>query len=383
MRVALLLSFAIFTVTVMAADEPAPLLKPVVPPSTGVRIHVPVVEERGVAMQFKAQVPRAKGKSETIDVTVGIETLPGPSFVSSKLWKSWGYETPANGAAVLPELIILGSQIPAKPVKGKESPKESSSRSKGYDVQARIPSIRLEVIDPPGGAEKIRGCDLFITLKDLTKGADATFQPRFYFADKFIELTVPSGAVKRPGTGDEAPPEPMVASDAGLEVITAPMTFRGMPLFKYSSVDGPTQYKTADGKVELVNVGVSSTNDWPSGVLMTMGAARGCKVDLDPSKEVDGMGAAFNTKIAVGKVKELRLGAMTGAGLKTPKDIVIRDLEVYVDKSSSGHFMWVGPRFLETYFTDAVYACGPDGVWNLHARIKPDLLQDVKTRPKK
>jgi hypothetical protein len=87
--------------------------------------------------------------------------------------------------------------------------------------------------------------------------------------------------------------------------------------------------------------------------------------------------------VAKGKVKELRLGVMTGAGLKTQKDIVIPDLTVWVDKSNSGHFIWFGPRFLDTYLKDPILACGPDGIWQLHGRIKPDLLQDIKTRLKK
>ena len=34
---------------------------------------------------------------------------------------------------------------------------------------------------------------------------------------------------------------------------------------------------------------------------------------------------------------------------------------------------------------DAVYALGPDGTWKLHGRIKPNILEDPKTRtpPKK
>ena len=56
---------------------------------------------------------------------------------------------------------------------------------------------------------------------------------------------------------------------------------------------------------------------------------------------------------------------------------------MFVDKNNSGHFLWVGPRFVEEHFKDPVYACGTDGVWKLHGRVKPDLLLDVKTRPKK
>ncbi|HEV3437449.1 MAG TPA: hypothetical protein VG122_08820 [Gemmata sp.] len=354
-----------------AADEPGPLLKPIVPSSSNVRVRIPVIEERGTTMQFKAQVPKGKSKKgETIDVAVGIENLPGPSFVSSKLWQSWGYEIPPNKIAVLPELILLGTQV---------APKTSK-----HDVQVKMAMIQLEIIEPPGGAEKVRGCDIYMTLKDLTKYADRTFETRLYFQDKFLELTVPSGTVKRPGTGDDVPPDPAISADRELVVVAGPMANRkGLPQFAYASINGLTQYKTPDGKIELVNAGVSSTNDWPTGVLITSGTARGCGVEIEQGSDIKGMGATFEAMIAKGKVKELRLGIMTGPGLKTQKDIVIQDLTVWIDKSNSGHFVWLGPQFLSTYLKDHIFACGSDGMWQLYGRLKPDLLQDIKTRPKK
>ena len=376
------LSFSILATLVVAtgrADEPAPLLKPVVPPSSSVRVRIPVIEERFTTMQFKAQVPmgpKGKGKKgDTIDVTVGIETLPGPSYVSSKLWESWGYEVPPNRIGTLPELQISGTQVAPKITKGR-------------DVQIKWPSIRLEIIEPPGGSDKVRNTDIFLTLRDFTKGLDRTFETRLYFQDKFLELTVPASTVKRLGSGDEPPPDPTITADKELVVIAGPMTTtvptaRGLPVFAYAAANGLTQYKTASGTIEYVNAGVSSTNDWEKGVLMTIGTARGCNVEMDRENEAKGMGATFETRVLKGKVKELRLGAMTGPGLKTPKDIVIQDLTVWIDKSNSGHFIWLGPRFVDAYLKDPIYACGPDGLWQLHGRIMPDLLQDIKTRPKK
>jgi hypothetical protein len=354
--------------------EPAPLLKPVVPPGSSIRVRIPVIEERGTTMQFKAQIPKGpKGmgmKGETIDVTVAIDTLPGPSYVSTKLWQSWGYEIPANKTARLSELIITASQIAPK-------------ISKGRDVQVKLPSMAMEIVDPPGGTEKVRGCDIFLSVRELTKNADRTYETRFYFQDKYFELTVPSGSIKRLGTGEENPPDPAITDDPELVTVVGPTVVRGLPLMAYSSINGLTQYKTADGKTEFVSTGISSTNDWPTGVLLTMGTARGCNVELDQEKDDKGVGATFETRVIKGKIKELRLGVMTGLGLKTQKDIVIKDLEVVVDKSSSGHFVWLGPRFLDTYLKDHIYACGTDGMWQLHGRIKPDLLQDIKNRPKK
>jgi hypothetical protein len=351
------------------ADPPAPLLKAVVPTGSSVRVRVPVTEERMVTMQFKGKVPGARAKKgEMIDVTVGIENLPGPSYISSKRWQSWGYEVPQNKIAVIPELTLLGTQLAPK-------------STKGGDVQVKMSAIRLEIIEPPGGVETVRGCDIFLSLKELTKNNDRTFLTRFYFQDKFFELTAPAGAVKRLGSGDEPPAEPAVTADAGLVPFACPM--RAGPLFAYSAVNGVTQYKTAAGAVEQVNAGVSTTNDWPTGVLMTIGAARGCGVEMDQSTDEKGLGATFETRVIKGKVKELRLGAMTGPDFKSAKDIVIQDLTVWVDKSNSGHFMWLGPRFLDTYFKDQVMACGPDGQWQLYGRAKFDILEDIKLRPKK
>src|SRR5579872_3895946 len=334
--------FAIAAGLMASAAPPAEsgqLLKPVVPPSTSIRVRIPVLEERTTTMQFKALIPKgpkATGKKgDTIEVTVGIESLPGPSYVSAKHWESWGYEVTPNKTAVLPELTIPAAQI---------APKASKS-----DVQVKMPPMTLEIIDPPGGTETVRGCDLFLSIRELTKNNDRTFETRFYFQDKFLELTVPAGSVKRLGTGEEPPSDPSITQDPELVVVAGPTVIRGSPVMAYSAVNGLTQYKTPDGKTERVNAGISSTNDWPMGVLMTMGTARGCGVELDQEKDEKGLGATFETRVIKGKVKELRLGVMTGLGLKTQKDIVIQDLPVYVDKSNSGHFVWLGPRFLDAY----------------------------------
>jgi hypothetical protein len=369
-------SAIVASLVALGAPQPdqGPLLKPVVPSNNSIRVRIPVIEERGTTMQFKALIPKGpKGagkKGDTIEVTVAIETLPGPSYVSAKLWQSWGYDIPGNKTAVLAELIIPASQSAPKTTKGR-------------DVQVKLPSIAMDIIEPPGGAEKVRGCDIFLSVKELTKNADRTFETRFYFQDKFFELTVPSGSVKRLGTGEESPPDPAITENPELIVVVAPTVVRGPPVMAYSSINGLTQYKLATGKMEQVNAGISSTNDWPKGVLMTIGTARGCGVEMDQEKDDKGEGATFELRVLKGKVKELRLGVMTGPGLKTQKDIVIQDLEVVVDKSNSGHFVWLGPRFLDAYLKDDVYACGPDGKWQLHGRTKPDLLQDIKTRQMK
>ena len=96
-----------------------------------------------------------------------------------------------------------------------------------------------------------------------------------------------------------------------------------------------------------------------------------------------GTSADTKTEMIPGKIKELRLGLYTGTGLKVQKDLVLKDLAVVVDKNASEGYVWLGPKFMETYFKDGVYACGTDGIWKLNGRCDPELLFDIKTRPKK
>ena len=354
-----------------AADEPMPLLKPVAPNSNSVRVRVATSEEQIGFYHFAAQVPKAKSKkTELVDVKVAFEVRPGKSFVTSKKWQSWGYEVPANRTGILPELVIPGVQLAPK-------------LSKEHDVEIRFPGIRVEIVDAPMGADTVLGADLLIAMNDLTKNADRAFEPRLYFADQFLELTVPVGSVRRPGTGEETPPEPAVNPDAKLVPVASTTTKRGVAVFTYSAVNGLTQYKTPDGKITPVSVTVSSTTRSPGGVIMTLGTARGCGIELEDGKDLTGTGTNFQTTIVKAKVKEFRLGFQTGPGFKTANDLVLKDVSVWVDKNDSSHMVWLGPAFLQEHFSDPVYACGSDGAWKLFGRVKPELLLDVKTRPKK
>jgi hypothetical protein len=353
------------------AAEPAPLLKAVTPPSGNTRVRLPV-QVTGNMMsdaQFKAKIPPAKGKKgEYIDVVATFDTIPGKSAVSAKKWKSWGYEVPANKIGVLPELIIPASQLAPKISKG------------GRDVEVRIPSVSLEIVDPPGNSETIFNCDLFLRINDVTKNADRAFEPRFYYSGA-LELTAPNAAVKRPGSGDEEPPELTVTTDPSLVPVSGAMTVRhGVPMFAFASINGLPKYKLPDGKEETVNVGVSSSTNWPGGIYMTMGTARGCGVELDNGKDLTGTGTTFESTVAKGTVKEFRLAFQSGPGLKAPKDLVLTNVTVYVDKSDSNHFVWLGAKFVNEHLKDGVYLCGSDGAWKLMGRAKPEILLDMKTR---
>ncbi len=366
--------FSTLALGVLAADEPVPLLKPVTPTGNTVRVRFPVDGKSNLtASQFKAQVPAGRGKSkkaEMIDVTVSFDTLPAKSYVSVKKWQSWGYEVPANKVGLLPELVIPGSQL---------APKASKR-----DVLVRIPSVSLEIIDPPGGGDTVFGSDLAVSIRELTKNNDRVMEPRYYFTPQFLELSVLGTNLRRPGTDDGTPPEPTLTKEpAGLVPVSGPTVARGVPVFAYAAVNGISQYKTPDGRDEWVNVGVASYSNW-KGLFMTLGTARGCGVEMESATDLTGIGTTFEAMIGKGRLKEFRLGLLTGPGLKTPKDLVLHDVPVFIDKNNSEHFVWLGPELINEYLKDAVYAFGPDG-WRLYGRTKAEYLKDITTRtpPKK
>jgi hypothetical protein len=150
-------------------------------------------------------------------------------------------------------------------------------------------------------------------------------------------------------------------------------------VFAFASLNSRTEYTTATGKMEKVNVLVSSITNYPApGIMMTVNTARGCGVELEKVPR-DGEPVA-------GKAKELRLGLMTGAGFKAQKDFVLKDVTVVVIDDKTQAAIWLGPRFVEEYFQDGIYGCASDGVWRLHGRVKAEHLEDIKTRtppPKK
>src|SRR5262245_58489578 len=141
----------------LAADEPAPLLKPVTPTGGNVRVRVATTEKPHGFYHFAAQVPKAKDKKgEMVDVTVAFECRPNRSYVTAKKWQSWGYDIPANKVGVLPELVIPGVQLAPKTTKGR-------------DVEVKITNLKVEIIEPPGNADTILKCDLLIPMNDFTR----------------------------------------------------------------------------------------------------------------------------------------------------------------------------------------------------------------------
>jgi hypothetical protein len=364
---------AVFAVVfaAQAADEPAPLLKPVAPMANQLRVRFPVTPGYPKTMSFNALVPRGKKKSELIDVIVALDTMPGKSYITAKKLESWGYDVPKDKEFLLPELTFTTAQIAPKPMKG-------------HDTVVRLTNIKLTVIDAPASTDNtIYLCDMSLSASAFYLGNEKAMEPRLSFGDKFFELTLSPNIAKRPGTEDAKVVEVTSSPDTKLVPAYSPMIPRvGYQVFGYAAINGQDAYKTPDGRVFPINVVVSSITNVPSGVIVTLGLVRGCKIEMDQA--APGMGATgveAKSEFIPGKIKELRLGVNTGPGMKTVKDIVIKNLEVAVDRNQSEGYMLVGQKFMDAFFTDGVYAGDANG-WKLHGRVDPDLLMDIKTRPK-
>lgn len=364
-----------------AADDPPPLLKVVTPTKNQVRVRIPMDGGVHDVSQIRAQVPSKKKKQqqqqpkqpELIDVTVAISSQPGQCHITAKKLRSWGYDAVARKEFVLPELLIPASQI------------APDAKQNGRDVLVRLTNIKLQVVEVPAAAkDSIYTCDFSLTTTELFKAAERTMEPRLAFKDKFLEFTVNANAVKRLGTSDMAGMEVTADPSSMLVPAIGPMIVRnGRPVFAYASVNGIESYKLANGTVVPVDVRIVSVVNWDPGIVLSIGLARGCKVEMNQEGNGEvGIGVDANTVMIPGKVAELRLGFYTGANYKVQKDFVLKDIKVVVDKNASEGFVWLGRKFIAKHFKDGVYAAGSDGAWKMHARLDPETLFDIKTRKK-
>ncbi|MBA4064632.1 MAG: hypothetical protein C0501_13145 [Isosphaera sp.] len=359
-----------------APGDPAPLLKAVAPPAGGVRVRLPAAEgvfgDHYNTYTVTGEVPLAKkkktDKAETVPVRVRFDNSPfALARVTEAKWKGWGYEVPKNGPVVLPELILPASQVAPK-------------AAKGADVRVRIPNVKLSVVRTLDDSDTVFGCDLDLAVGVLNLLADPkATEPRVYFADKLVEFTAPAAAVARPGTDAPPPPDPKVSADPALVPAgTAPYDLKTADP-PFLSLNGKSKYKTAAGGEVTVQYSVSSVLNWSQGVTITHGTALGCGVEFDEDKPLATVSAkALKGTACAGVVKELRLGLLTGPGLKAPKDLVLKDIPVVVLRNDSAHHVTFGAKFVEKYFADAVYTAADE---RLYGRVKPDLLFDPKTRP--
>jgi hypothetical protein len=171
-------------------------------------------------------------------------------------------------------------------------------------------------------------------------------------------------------------------ADTNLVAAQAPMVHRTQYVFAYAAVNEQEAFKAANGTIVPINAAVASINNWQPGVVVSIGLARGCNIEMDQAaKGIPGNNVDSKTEMIPGKLKELRLGVLTGPGYKTPKDLVLKDVPVVVDRNMSEAAMSLGQRFIDTHFKDGVYAGSSDG-YKLYGRVNSDMLVDPKTRKK-
>jgi hypothetical protein len=359
-----------------AADDPAALLKPVVPPAGQVRVRLPITPGFPQPVTFPAKLADGKQKSKQLDVRVALDCLPNPSYVTAKKLEDWNYEVPRGAKEiVIPEIQLSTVQLAA--AKGSKGPT-------GTDTVVRLTNVRLTIVNAPGSTDNsIHTADLSLSYTTLFGSAERAMEPRLSFGDKFLEWTWPVTGTKRPGTSDQTAPDVTASKDEKLVPAYGAMITRNTPpVFAFASINGYDTYKTPEGKVMPVNVMVSSITNMTDGVYITLGLQRGCKVDMEQvAVGAKAVGVENKSELNPGKIKELRIALNIGPGLKTMKDIVIKDLPVVVDRNITDGYMHVGQRFMDTYFPDAVYAADGAG-YKLHGRVNPDLLADPKTRKK-
>jgi len=339
-----------------SAADPPPLLKPVAGTSAAPRLRFPfaVPKNQPPDAQFKALIPKPKGKKgEYTEILLSVSPYVSGTGHSTQQWKAWGFEVPADRLGVLPELVIPGAQL------------GTAKGAKGRDAEFRVTNLKVQLGEAPGGEKAGISNALTVPLSVLTGGNDRAAEPRFYMSDRFLELSAPAKAVRKLDTSNVPLGEVTGTDDAKLKAATIPMTGAA---FNYVSVNGFTQYLRPNGTPERV-VGYLLVGTGGGDIVMTVPMARGCAAQLD--KEIEPTSAV---------VKELRIGPITGPDLKGQRDFVLRDVRVTISNNESASVVYFGPVFVEKYFKDGINACGPDGVWRLHGRVKPEDTDDVKTR---
>jgi hypothetical protein len=341
-----------------ADDAPAPLLKRVNPGPNALRVRFPISYAATKPMNFTAVVPNEK-RTAVFAVTVALSTLPGaPLQVSAKKLEKWGYAPGPAREFVFPEFLIPTAQI---------APKVRES-----DAVIRLKNVPFAVVETPNSADgSIHSADLTVPLSALYADEDRA-DPRLSYTDRFVELTVPAADVYRTETSAIKPSEPTATRDPALVPAACP--------FAYTAVNGRRWYPSAEGTIVRVRTILSAGLTWSTGIIMSGDMARGCGVELDAdAKPTIGVGLANKSEYLPGKIKELRLGLLTGPDLTTEKDLVLRDVPVMINKESTFGKIYIGPKFVETYFKDGI-SSRTGGEWRLHTRVDPDRLFDIATR---
>jgi hypothetical protein len=367
-----------------AQDKSAAPLPKIMPPAGAVRVRIPLSEQGTGFCHFAARLPlparnklHSPGKSTSnvsadtareIDIQVVFDVRPGRSVVSLKKWLQWGFERPPAGQkALLPQLLIPAVQLLPKP-------------QQHHDAWIRLSHIPIEVIDTPGDVDTIVGSDLLLSVSDLTHHGEHRWLPHLHFGQLYLDLTVPVRQIHYPGTSVQYRIDAKPVGEDQRQAVAAVISPVGLPILTYVALNGKDRYPLPDGQLMPVRAVIASVLNCPGGIAMTMGTARGCGVELTEHK-LPGQGIGFKTTIVRGRLHELRLEVFVAPDYTKKRDMVLKDLEVWVDSEDSDHLVWLGSQFWRRYFADPVYACHTTRHWKLYGRVNPALLVDPKSRP--
>ena len=357
--------------------------KATLPPAGAVRVQVPLTEQGTGRLYFSAQLPlpggslQFKNRPKPADARAEIDQrttikvtydalLGSRSVVSKKKWQQWGFPLPPAGQlATIPELWIPAVQLAPNPKQHR-------------DVQIRLTNLNVELVESPEETCTIFGSDLLLLASDLTRHNEARWQPHLHFSRNYLELTVPQNQIRRLETAEILPREKASGEEIGDEIpVAAVVASRGSPILTYVAINGKDEYLLPSGQRMKVRAMVASALS--CGIAMTMGTARGCGVEIT-DREVPGQGLTFKTTMAKGRIRELRLELFPLPEGSRPRDLVLENLEVWIDLNDSDHWVWLGPDFWRQHFTEPIYVCTPQGSWKVYAFLSPRQLVDPKTR---
>ncbi len=369
-------SLCIGVVTVLALAQPpgakdvapSPLLKAVTAPAGQVRVRVPLAEGEMNAIRMNARIPNPKKRGESIECTAALDTM-NKNVVTSRMLEKWGFPKPQNGMIVLPELWLVGNQLGGKT--GKDS-----------DVLVRVINLRFDVIEAsPEGSDQLFGADLLVNMWDMLRSAGRPHEARFHFPERFLDVTVPAIAVKRPGNGEELEPPAEVQVDPKRVSVACPLALQPGLSFVSASINGQSSFINPNGKMQGITPYLASGTHGGNGVIMNIGMARALKLDVDLTKEpVKGMSTDRRLRLIEYTLKELRVAALGGPALKTPQELVFTDVPVWIEVTESEPGLWIGFPFLAKHFHDGVLALSADGKATMHGRVLPELVQERRAK---
>ena len=193
-----------------------------------------------------------------------------------------------------------------------------------------------------------------------TPAAGRPHEARFHFPDRFLDITVPPAAVKRPGLGDDPVPDPTPSDDPKLVPVACPLALTPGLSFTGASINGLDTFLNQNAKPTPVTPYLASGTHGGAGIIMNLGMARALELDVGLTKDpVTGMSTGKKLRLVGYTLKEMRFAALSGPGLNTTEDLVFTDVPILVEVNESEPGMWIGYPFLVKHFKDGVLAYAP------------------------